>query len=66
VSCHIGNIFMVFNSTFNNISVKSWGSVLLLEETGVQEKTTDLRQVTHKLYVVSSTLRHERVSNSFL
>jgi hypothetical protein len=27
--------FMVFNATFNNISVKSWRSVLLVEETGV-------------------------------
>jgi hypothetical protein len=27
--------FMVFNTTFNNISVISWWSVLLLEETGV-------------------------------
>ena len=26
--------FMVFNATFNNISVISWRSVLLLEETG--------------------------------
>ena len=26
---------MVFNSTFNNISVISWWSVLLVEETGV-------------------------------
>jgi hypothetical protein len=26
---------MVFNTTFNNISVISWQSVLLLEETGV-------------------------------
>ena len=25
---------MVFNTTFNNISVISWGSVLLVEETG--------------------------------
>jgi len=25
---------MVFNVTFNNISVISWGSVLLMEETG--------------------------------
>jgi hypothetical protein len=25
---------MVFNATFNNISVISWGSVLLVEETG--------------------------------
>ena len=27
--------FMVFNATFNNISVISWGSVLLMEKTGV-------------------------------
>ena len=27
--------FMVFNATFNNISVISWQSALLMEETGV-------------------------------
>jgi hypothetical protein len=27
--------FMVFNATFNNISVTLWRSVLLVEETGV-------------------------------
>jgi len=37
---------MVFNATFNNKSVISWQSVLLVEETGVQEKTVDLPQVT--------------------
>jgi hypothetical protein len=26
--------FMVFNATFNNISIISWPSVLLVEETG--------------------------------
>jgi hypothetical protein len=26
---------MVFNGTFNNVSVRSWQSVLLVEETGV-------------------------------
>jgi hypothetical protein len=36
--------FMVFNATFNNISVISWRSALLVEE------TTDLMQVTDKLY----------------
>ena len=36
--------FMVFNATFNNISVISWRSVLLVEE------TTDQPQVTDKLY----------------
>ena len=29
---------MVFNATFNNISVISWRSVLLVEETGVPGK----------------------------
>ena len=37
---------MVFNATFNNISVISWRSVLLVEETEVPGKTTDLPQVT--------------------
>ena len=32
---------MVINAIFNNISVISWRSVLLVEETGVLEKTTD-------------------------
>jgi hypothetical protein len=35
---------MDFNATFNNISVITWWSVLLVE------KTTDLPQVTDKLY----------------
>jgi hypothetical protein len=30
----LGLWFMVFNATFNNISVISWQSVLLVEETG--------------------------------
>jgi hypothetical protein len=29
---------MVFNTTFNNISVISWGSIVLVEETGIQEE----------------------------
>ena len=41
---------MVFNATFNNVSVISWWSVLLVKETGVPEKTTDLSQVTDKFY----------------
>jgi hypothetical protein len=38
---------MVFNATFNNNSVISWRSVLLVED---PEKTTDLSPVTDKLY----------------
>jgi hypothetical protein len=41
---------MVFNAIFNNISVISWQSVLLVEETGGPKKTTDLSQVTAKIY----------------
>ena len=54
---------MVFNTTFNNISVISWWRVLLVEET---EKNTDLSQVTDKLLshnVVSSAPHHEQDSN---
>jgi hypothetical protein len=36
--------FMVLNATFNNISIISWQSVLLMEE------TTDLSQINDKLY----------------
>ena len=35
---------MVFNASFNNISV------LLMEETGISGETTDQSQVTDKLY----------------
>jgi len=41
---------MVFNATFNNISVISWRSVLLVEEPESLEKPPDLSQVNDKLY----------------
>jgi hypothetical protein len=42
---------MVFNATFNDISVISWQSVLLEEETGVPgENHRPTIQVTSKLY----------------
>ena len=43
---------MVFNATFNNISVISWWSVLLVEETGGPGE---------KIYVESSTPRLIRI-----
>ena len=48
---HLGGLVwvMVFNATFNNISVILWWSVLLVEETGGPGETTDLMQVTDKL-----------------
>ena len=50
---------MVFHATFNNISAISQRSFLLVEETEVPEKTTDLPQVIQTLShnVVSSTPR---------
>ena len=44
----LGVKVMVFNATFNNISVISWRFVLLVEETRVSEENQ--QQVTDKLY----------------
>jgi hypothetical protein len=52
---------MVFNVTFNNISVISWGSVLLVEETEYQEKTTNLPQVTDKRHILGKGCIYEGV-----
>jgi hypothetical protein len=41
---------LMFNTTFNNISVISWRSVLLVEETGVPVENHHLPKVTDKLY----------------
>jgi len=40
----------VFDATFNNISVISWKSVLLVEEPEYPEKSTDLSQITDTFY----------------
>ena len=55
---------MVFNTTFNNISVISWRSVLLVKEPEYPEKTTDLPQVTDKLYYIHFVIlySHTRVN----
>jgi len=58
---------MVFNASFNNISVISWRSVLLVIETGVpgenhRTATSHWQILSHN--VVSSTLRHEQDLNS--
>jgi hypothetical protein len=52
---------MVFNATFNNISVISWQSVLLVEETGVpgedqniQHIETDMCFLTKQVFSLST------------
>ena len=60
---------MMFNATFNNISVISWQSVLLVEETGVpgeNHRPVASHRQTLSHNVVSSTPRHEQGSNSQL
>jgi hypothetical protein len=52
--------FMVFNANFNNISVISWPSVLLMEESGVpgenhQPASSHWQTLSHN--VISSTPR---------
>ena len=47
---------MVFNGTFNSISVTSWWSVLLEEETGVPGENH--WQVTDKLYHIKLYQEH--------
>jgi hypothetical protein len=53
---------MVFNAIFNNILVKSWTSVLLVEETGVpgenHRAASHYQILSHN--IVTSTPRHER------
>jgi hypothetical protein len=56
---------MVVNAAFNNISVLSWRSVLLVVETGVtgeiyRSAISHSQTLSHN--IVSSTLRHERDS----
>jgi hypothetical protein len=58
---------MMFSVTFNNISVISWLSVVLVEETRVtgenhQPVASHQQTLSHK--VVLSTPPHERNSNS--
>jgi hypothetical protein len=61
--------FMVLNATFNNVSVISRRSVLLVKEIGVSgenHRPVASYWQTLSQNVVSSTPRHERGSNSQL
>jgi hypothetical protein len=60
---------MVFNATFNNISVISWRSVLLVEETGVavenhRPAASHCQSLSHKCFIEYTS--PERDSNSQL
>ena len=60
---------MVSNAIFNNISIISWQSILLVEETGEPGKkhwpvASHWQTLSHN--VVSSTPHHEQDSNSQL
>jgi hypothetical protein len=46
---------MVFNATFNNISVISWRSVLSVEETGENHRSAASDRQTLSQNVLSST-----------
>jgi hypothetical protein len=47
---------LVFSATFSNISAISRRPVLVVEEAGVPERTTDHGQATGKLYQFECTL----------
>ena len=59
-SC-FGVMFIVFNATFNNSSVISWRSVLLVEETGEYHRSdTSHRQIYHiKLHRVNLAMNSQ-------
>ena len=53
--------FMVFNATFNNISVISWRLILLVKEIGENPRSVVSHWQTLSYNVVSSTRRLKRI-----
>ena len=53
---------MLFNVTYNNISVISWRPVLLVDETGVPGEIINPPQVTDKLYSIMLYRVHLTIS----
>jgi hypothetical protein len=52
---------MVFNVTFNNISVISWRSVLLVEETGENHRPAEVTEKLLSHNVISSAPRQNEI-----
>jgi hypothetical protein len=59
-------IFWCFSATFSNISAISWRSVLVVEEAGVPERTTDHGQATGQLYYLRLRIgeKHQKINQS--
>jgi hypothetical protein len=58
---------MVFNATFNNISIISWRSVLLVEKTGVPvENQRPVASHSDKIYIMDIKKKNFRNKIIFL
>ena len=53
---------MVFNATFNNISIISWPSVLLVDETGVPRETLSHNVVPYCVHLTMNGVRTHNCS----
>ena len=54
---------MVFNATFNNISVVSWQSALLVGVLGEHHRLAITESVSHKIVSITSRLSEIRTHN---